>query len=125
MAKIHFEEWLQDLASTEIKHIHNDNGVFVADVFHAHCTEKLQSRSCSGVGAHHQNAHAEHAIQTIMYMTQIFMLHDSLHLSRYGVDDLALWPFAVMHAIWLYNQILSKTTGLTCSPRLELIIKFF
>ena len=37
----------------------------------------------------------------------------SLHWSEYGVDDLSLWPFAAKHVTWLYNQIPSRTTGLT------------
>ena len=69
MAKTHLEERLWDLACTKIKHIHSCNSVISADALHEDCTEKHQSQSFSGLGAHHQNAHAEHAIQTIMYMT--------------------------------------------------------
>ena len=79
MAKTCFEEWLWVLACTEIKHIHSNSGVFTADVFQADCTEKHQSQNFSKVDAHHQNAHAEHAIQTITYMAWTFMLHVSLH----------------------------------------------
>ena len=57
-----------DLTCTEIKHICSNNGDFAADVFHSDCIKKYQSQSLSGVGAHHQNGHAECAIQTIMYM---------------------------------------------------------
>ena len=85
MTKTCFEEWLQDLAYTEIKHSHSDNGIFAADVFHAICIRKHQSQSFSGVGAHHQNVHAKSAIQTIMYMARTFMLHVSLHLSELGL----------------------------------------
>ena len=67
MAKTCFEEWLWDSACTEIKHI-SYNGVFAAVVFHANCVEKHQSKSFSEIGAHHQDTHAEHAIQTSMYM---------------------------------------------------------
>ena len=48
-----------------------------------------------------------------MYMAQIFMLHVSPLWSEYGVDDSVLWPFAVKHAMWFYNQIPSKTIELT------------
>ena len=68
MAKTCFEEWLWDLACAEIKHIHKNNGVFTADVFQVDCTEKHQSQRFSGICAYHQNAHAEHTIQTIMYI---------------------------------------------------------
>ena len=69
--------------------------MIAADVFQANCAEKQQSPSFSGVGAHHQNAHAEHAIQTIIYITRTCMLYDLLYWSEHGVDDLALWPFAL------------------------------
>ena len=45
-------------------------------------------------------------------------LHVTYLTSLYGVDDLALWPFAVKHATWLYNWISSRTTGLTPVKRL-------
>eukprot|EP00804_Cyclotella_cryptica_P007813 CCRYP_001399-RA/>CCRYP_001399-RA protein AED:0.20 eAED:0.26 QI:0/-1/0/1/-1/0/1/0/55 len=46
-------------------------------------------------------------------MARTFMVHVSLHWSEPGVDDLALWGFAVKHAAWLHNCIPSRTTGLT------------
>ena len=56
------------LACVEIKHIQSHNGVFAADIFQADYTEKHQSQSLAGVGVHHQNTHAECAIQTIIYI---------------------------------------------------------
>eukprot|EP00804_Cyclotella_cryptica_P031100 CCRYP_011717-RC/>CCRYP_011717-RC protein AED:0.72 eAED:0.31 QI:0/-1/0/1/-1/0/1/0/345 len=55
-----------------------------------------------------------------MYMARTFMVHVSLHWSERGVDDLALWGFAVKHAAWLYNRIPNSTSGLT---PLELLTK--
>jgi hypothetical protein len=48
------------------------------------------------------------------------MVHVSLHWSDRGVDDFALWGFAVKHAAWLYNRIPNSTSGLT---PLELLTK--
>ena len=120
MSKVRFEEWLWEMAAAEIKHLHSDNGVFTADMFRDDCKIKHQSQSFSGVGAKHQNSIAERAIQTIMYMARTFMVHVSLHWSERGVDDLALWGFAVKHAAWLYNRIPNSTSGLT---PLELLTK--
>ena len=53
-----------------------------------------------------------------MYMARTFMLHVALHWSKYGVDDLSLWPFAVKHAAWLYNRLPNRVTGLTPFERL-------
>ena len=55
-----------------------------------------------------------------MWMARSFMLHVSMHWSERGVDDIALWGFAVKHATWLYNHIPNRYTGL--SP-LELLTK--
>ena len=67
-----------------------DKDVFAAAVFQDDCDEKHESQSFSGVGAHQQNAHSKHAIQTIIYMTRTFMMHVSLHCSGYGINDFAL-----------------------------------
>ena len=48
------------------------------------------SQSFTGGGAQHQNARAERAIQAIMYMAQMFMVHATLHWTERGLDDLSL-----------------------------------
>ena len=113
LSKQSFEEWLWELACVEVEHYRSDNGVFIAEEFREACKDKQQSQSFSGVGAKHQNARAERAIQTIMYMARTSMLHVALHWSENGVDNLALWPFAVKHAVWLYNRLPNRVTGLT------------
>ena len=85
-----------------------------------HCEEKRQSQSFSDVGAQHQNARAEQAIQTIMYMARTFMVHASLHWTDQGSDDISLWSFAVKHSEWIYNRVPNVQSGLT---PLELITR--
>ncbi len=60
-----------------------------------------------------QNARAERAIQTILYMARTFMVHYSLHWTERGVDDLSLWSFAVKHSVWLYKRLLNQESGIT------------
>jgi hypothetical protein len=79
MGKMRFVQWLYDQCGCEVKHYHGDNGIISAEEFWRDCEEKQQSQSFSGIGAQHQNARAECAIQTIMYMVQTFMVHASLH----------------------------------------------
>ena len=62
MGKSCFEQWLWDMAYTEVKHYHGNNGIFSAEEYCLECKEKGQSQSFSGVGAQHQNARAKHAI---------------------------------------------------------------
>ena len=120
MGKQRFEQWLYDIACAEVKHYHGDNGIFKEEEYRQDCNEKMQSQSFSGVGAQHQNSKAERAIQTIMYMARTFLVHSSLHWTDMGADDIALWPFAVKHAVWLYNRIPNYKSGLT---PLELLTK--
>jgi transposase InsO family protein len=65
MGKARFEQWLWDQCVSEVKHYHGDNGIFSAEEYRRDCEEKGQSQSFSGVGAQHQNARAERAIQAI------------------------------------------------------------
>ncbi len=97
----------------EFRDDHGDNGIFAAEEFRNDYEEKRQSQSFSGVGAQHQNARAERAIQTIMYMAQTFMVHASLHWTERGSDDLSLWSFTVKHSVWIYNRVPNVRSGLT------------
>ena len=112
-AKISFKEWLWEQSRLSVKHYHSDNGVFAAELFKDACKEEHQSQSFSGVGAQHQNAEAERAIQTVMYMARSFMIHAALHWGSDGSDDLSLWSFAVDYAAWLYNRIPQRLSGIT------------
>ncbi|KAL7550557.1 hypothetical protein ACHAWF_013779 [Thalassiosira exigua] len=63
--------------------------------------KKNQSQSFSGVGAQHQNAKAERAIQTAMQIARTFLLDDSLYWSYSGDDDITSGAFVFKHAAWL------------------------
>ena len=43
----------------------------------------------------------------------MFMIHVALHWDEQGSDMITLWPFAVCHATWLYNQLPNGVTGLS------------
>ena len=120
MGKERFEQWLYDIACAEVKQYHGDNGIFKEEEYRQECAEKMQSQSFSGVGAQHQNSKAERAIQTIMYMARTFLVYSSLHWTEMGSDNISLWPFAVKHAVWLYNHVPNYESGLTL---LELLTK--
>jgi hypothetical protein len=113
MSKLKFEEWLWERARVSVHHYHSDNGVFTSSLFKEACAEERQSQSFSGVGAQHQNAESEHAIQTVMHMGRSFMIHAALNWGEDGSDDISLWTFAVNHAAWLYNRIPQRFSGIT------------
>ena len=79
LSKRNFEDWLWEEARLRIKHYHSDNGVFTAELFTDACKEDGQTQSFSGVGAQHQNAEAERAIQTVVYMAWSFIIHAALN----------------------------------------------
>ena len=116
--KLRFENFLESIGIT-IKHLHSDNGIFIAKDFRDDCSSKGQTQTFSGVGAQHQNGAAERAIQTIFWMARTYMLHVALRWNEYDVDSPKLWPFAVQHATWVYNRVPNIKTGLTPLERIS------
>ena len=99
------------MAGVLVKHCHSDNGIFISDHFREDCCSKRQTQTFSGVGAKHQNARAERAIQTITYWARKMMAHAAIHWPGDGADDVRLWAFAITHAAWLYNHLPNKNLG--------------
>ena len=71
-----------------------------------------QTLSLSGVGAAHQNGVAERAIKTVVSIARTMMLHAAMR-SPEGTISAELWPMAMDHATWIYNQIPKYDTGLS------------
>ena len=95
-------------AGRQVTRYHSDNGVFTSDAFQ----ESLKTNrntfpsplsTLSGVGAHHANAGAERAIQTVTYMAQAMMIH--CHIRWPSAFSPSLWPMALEYATWIYNHI--------------------
>jgi hypothetical protein len=101
MGKARFEQMCWNLAGVTIKNYHSDNGVYNASMFREDCISKEdQSQTFSRVGAKHQNAVAEHNIQTICYWARHMMVHAAVHWPSNESDNIRLWPLAVQHAVW-------------------------
>jgi hypothetical protein len=66
----------------------------------------------SGTVAHHQNGVAERAIRTIVNWSRAMLLHMVIHWPTQA--DLALWPFAMEYATYIWNHLPRK--GLLLSP---------
>ena len=41
------------------------------------------------------------------------MVHAAVHWPSNGSDNICLWPFALQHAVWLFNCIPNRVTGWT------------
>ena len=84
---------------------------FASKDFITHVDSLLQKIRFAGVGAHHQNGHAESAIGIVMSMARTMMLHAAVHWP--DMADPSLWPMAVHHAVYLYNHLPDPSTGLS------------
>jgi hypothetical protein len=85
----------------QIKKYHTDNGIFVSEAWKEHLHGMHQTQRQSATGAHHQNAIAERAIQTVTTSARAMLLHLKVHWP--DEYDTRLWPFALQYAAWLYN----------------------
>lgn len=94
-----------------IDHVHADNHPFDSDEFNEYVKVELRaSKTHSGVGAKHMNGVAERAIGTISNWSRTLMLHAITHWPESA--DLSLWPFAMEHAVYLWNNLPKQTTKL-------------
>ena len=57
----------------------------------------------SGVGSHHQNGIAERVIKTVTGLARAMLLHAIIMWLDQA--NLELWPFALEHAVYLWNHL--------------------
>ena len=105
----HLFETYSESVGVKIKEYLTDNNPFHGEDWKADCDNQGQTRFFSGVGAHHQN-YAERNIQTIFNMARAMLIHFAMHWPQ--VAETNLWPFAVDHAVYLWNRIPNKSTKL-------------
>jgi len=115
VGKCSFESTLSSFGFTVLNY-HGDNGIFASQAFKDDCRTKGQNISFSGAGAHHQNGMAECSIQTVIGWARTMLLHAAVHWP--AAANIQLWPFALEHAVYLWNILPDTMTRL--SP-LELI----
>ena len=100
-SKHNFEQFCDDYGIT-VKEYVGDNNPFHSSDWKTDCDNQGQTVALSGVGAHHQN-YAERNIQTIFNMACALLLHFALHWPQ--ASHANLWPFAVDHAVYLWNNV--------------------
>jgi hypothetical protein len=101
LAKRKFE-WMAAEEGVRIKGYHADNVPFDLQEFRLDIESKQQRLVLSGTGAHHQNEVTERAIPAVVALARAMMLHLILHWPEQA--DLALWPFALDCAIFVWNR---------------------
>jgi hypothetical protein len=106
-----FERWADHSAGVKIKKYHASSGIFVSKAFEDHVEATEQTSDFSGTGAHHQNGVAERGIRTVTEWARTMLLHAVLHWPQ--EVDLDLWPFAMDHAIYLWNHLPNPDLGVS------------
>lgn len=95
----------------KIKAYHADNHPYRSEAFLEDLQMQDQRITFSGVGAHHQNGAAERILQTITTWARAMMMHQLLHWpEQYNETN---WPFALDHAVYLWNNLPRDRNGLT------------
>jgi hypothetical protein len=105
LSKVAFERFAKTCGH-KIRSFRADNMPFSSKEFQADLVTKGQEITFSGVGAHHQNGVAERAIQTVTQWARSMLLHQALHWP--DQTQLDLWPFALEHAVYLWNHLPRK-----------------
>lgn len=100
------------LSGISVHSIHTDNGVFSSKQYMAHLASKGQTVTFSGSGAAHQNAVAEQAIKTVVYMARTMLIHAAMRSPENTITP-DLWPMAMDYAAWIYNHLPKSDTGLS------------
>jgi hypothetical protein len=108
-AKKAFEQFASSVG-VSLQQFRADNVPFNSAEFRRNLESNGQFITFSGTGAHHQNGVAERAIQTVTRWARAMLLHSILMLPDKA--DLALWPFALDHAVYLWNNLPNDSTSL-------------
>ena len=83
-----------------------DDHPFQAKAFLDDLDPQDQTVTCSGVGAHHQAGVAERGVKTVTSWALSFLMHQMLHWP--DKFDEALWPFALEHAVTIWNHLMPQ-----------------
>jgi hypothetical protein len=108
-SKLAFEQEAEQFG-IKIKNYRADNVPFGSEEFKQSIEDHNQMVDFSGTGSHHQNGVAERSIQTVTSWARAMMLHAILHWPE--AAQLDLWPFAMQHAIWIWNHLPRKDSKL-------------
>ena len=108
-AKHQLERMAMELGVT-VDSYHTDNGVYKSKAFTEELATNYQQISFSGVGAKWQNGVAEGAIRIVVSRARTMMIHAHIHWPE--VKDDSLWPMALSHAAYLYNNTPNERSGI-------------
>jgi len=111
LQKKHLFERHAEANGAKVKGYRADNHPFESAGFLQDLETQNQTITYSGMGAHHQNGVAERALQTVTRWALAMMMHQLVHWP--AEFDPSLWPFALEHAVHIWNNMPKETGGLT------------
>ena len=110
-AKARYEKRMADMGIT-VQAYQTDNSIFAARAFINNIESGLQNIKFSGVGAHHQNGIAEHAIQSILSKARTILMHAAIRWP--SMVETNHWPMemAVDYAVYHHNHMPCRSVGM-------------
>jgi hypothetical protein len=93
----------------QIQHYHCNNGRFAESMFHEACKAQHQKLTFCGVNAHFQHGIAEQAICNLSESARKQLLH--ARQCWLQAISTALWPYALCHAAYFNNVLLTLPDG--------------
>ena len=96
-----------------------DKGIFATRAFVNNIESGLQNIKFSGVGAHHQNGIAEHAIQGILSKARTILMHAAIRWP--SMVETNLWPMAVDYVVYHHNHMPRPSVGMLAP--IDLLLK--
>ncbi|CAJ1935829.1 unnamed protein product [Cylindrotheca closterium] len=106
-----YEANCRDLGVVPQKYRSDNAAVFHSHEYKQHLEAFSQTQKFAGVGQHHANGIVEKAIQDIQSTARTLLVHLAIRWPEQA--DLALWPMAIDHAVFLHNHLPDVDTGLT------------
>ena len=106
-----FEIMCMDNGVVPTNYISDSGSAFTSKEFRKRLESYKQIITFVGTSAHHHNAVAERAIRTIMSIARTMMIHAATHWPE--MADATLWPLAVNYAVYIFNRVPNRETGLS------------
>ena len=107
-----FETWCMDHGVVPTNYISDSGTAFTSKAFMKRLETYKQIITFVGTSAHHHNAVAERSIRTIMSIARTMMIHAASHWPEMAADA-TLWPLAVKYAVYIFNRVPNRETGLS------------
>ena len=105
-----YEQWMRDHGHVVTEYVSDGGSCFTSADYLADLRKFRQHSIFAAPGAHHTNGPAERAIGVITAMARTMMLHAGIRWPEMADPD--LWALAINHAVYLYNRLPKKHSGM-------------